>query len=201
MIKKSRQILLLVLLGFVVLLTALLIVSYRSSGMRLHPRRTAAGTPQRRNQELLRQLGTAYSAMEKGEFADAEKQLKEILQERPGHSMVMQLLGQLYYRTERYRKAEAIYRKMVENNEFDASACNNLGQVLYRQGRHREALGYLLRSKQMNPKNMTVYINLSVVYSALNEQELAREMFMEAHRQLREKQRSSGELPLGDLHE
>ena len=80
-------------------------------------------------------------------------------------------------------------------------AYNNLGQVLYRQGRHREALACLLKSKELNPKNMTVYINLSVVYSALNEQDLAREMFMEAHRQLREKQRSRGELPMGDLHE
>ena len=48
---------------------------------------------------------------------------------------------------------------------------------------------------------MTVYINLSVVYMALNEQDLAREMFLEAHRQLREKQRETTDIPPGDLHE
>lgn len=199
--KKRRQILLFILLGGVVLLTALLIASYRGNGLRAHPRRNAGGAAQRRNQEVLRQLGTAYSAMEKGEFADAENTLSAILEERPGHTMAMQLLGRLYYRTERYRKAEAIYREMIANNEFDATACNNLGQVLYREGRNREALEYLLRSRELNPKNMTVYINLSVVYMALNEQDLAREMFLEAHRQLREKQREAGDIPMGDLHE
>ena len=90
---------------------------------------------------------------------------------------------------------------MIANNEFDATSYNNLGQVLYRQGRNREALEYLLRSRELNPKNMTVYINLSVVYMALNEQDLAREMFLEAHRQLREKQRETTDIPPGDLHE
>ena len=199
--KKRRQILLLVLLGFVVLLTALLILSYRGGGLREHARRKADTEIQRRNQEILRQLGTAYSAMEKGEYDSAEKMLTAILQERPGHSMAMQLLGRLYYRAGRYRKAETIYREMIANNEFDATSYNNLGQVLYRQGRNREALEYLLRSRELNPKNMTVYINLSVVYMALNEQDLAREMFLEAHRQLREKQRETTDIPPGDLHE
>lgn len=199
--KKLRRILLLVLLGIVVLLTALLIFSYRAGGMREHPGRNTDTATRQRNRELLRRLGTAYSAVEKGNWAAAEKMLDSILQERPGHSMAMQLLGRLYYRSGRYRKAEAVYRELLANNEFDATSCNNLGQVLYRQGRHREALSYLLRSRELNPKNMTVYINLSVVYMALNEQDLAREMFLEAHRQLREKQRGAHEMPSGDLHE
>ena len=155
---------------------------------------------QLQNELILNQLGLAYSSMEKGNFAAAERSLKKILKERPTNSMAMQLLGHVYYRTERYKEAEQVYRNMLKNNEFDATAYNNLGQTLNRQGRQQEALQALLQSRELNPNNMTVYINLSVVYAALNEHEKAREMFMTAHRQLLEKQRETTNLK-GDRHE
>ena len=72
------------------------------------------------------QLGQAYASMEKGDFDAAEANLKKILQKRPTYSMAMQLLGHVYYRSERYQKAEEVYRQMIRNNEFDASAYNIL---------------------------------------------------------------------------
>lgn len=198
--KNRRQILLIICLSFVVLLTAILVTTYRPSITQAHYRYSAPSAIQMRNEELLHQLGQAYSFMEKGNFPAAERSLKRILKDRPNHSMAKQLLGQIYYRTERYREAEAVYREMIENNEFDAAAYNNLGQTLNRQGRHQEALKELLHSMELNPSNMTVYINLSVVYAALNQHEKAREMFMAAHRQLLEKQRQTG-MNQGLLHE
>ena len=188
--KNRRPYFLLLLLGLVVFLTALLVLTYRSNGVKIRSGASKPSEIQRRNEILLRQLGHAYTLMEREEFSPAEKILKDILKTRPNHSMALQLLGQLFYRTERYSEAENVYRTMLKNNEFDAAAFNNLGQVLYRLGRHGEALQNLLKSKELNPGNMIVYINLSVVYAALNRQELARDMFMEAHRQLAEKKRS-----------
>lgn len=192
---NKKQIFLLIFCGIVVLLTALLVTSYRPRFTQMHFRRQITSETQLRHQELMHQLGEAYSYMGKSDYAAAEQCLTKILHHRPNHSMAMEMLGQLYYKTGRFRKAEATFRRKIEKNEFDASAHNNLGQALYRQGRNEEALIYLLKSRDLNPSNMTVYINLSVVYSALNQHELAREMFLEAHRQLLEKQRLAEDFP------
>ncbi len=188
--KNRRQIILLCILGMVVLLTALLVMTYQAAGVRKKIFQQEPTAIQLRSAYVLQQLGHAYTVMSKGNFRDSERILKQLLKRYPGHSMAMQLLGQLYYRWERYKDAEKVYRTMIRNNEFDAASYNNLGQVLSRQGCYQEAEECLLKSRELNPRNMTVYINLSVVYSAMNRQEEAREMFMEAHRQLQEKQRS-----------
>ena len=189
--KSRRQILLITCLSAVVLMTAVLVISYRPRVTQSRIRRSLPNATQVRNKELLRQLGQAYSYMENGNMAAAEKNVLNILRERPHHTMAKQLQGEIYYRTERYEEAEKVYREILSNNDFDASAYNNLGQTLWRMGKNEEALKQLLRSRELNPNNMVVYINLSVVYAALNQHEKAREMFMAAHRQLLEKQRKT----------
>ena len=189
--KSRRQILLLTSLSFVVFLTAILVTTYRPKMTQAYARKNIPSETQKRNEKLLNQLGQAYASMEKGDFDAAEASLKKILQQRPTYSMAMQLLGHVYYRSERYQKAEEVYRQMIKNNEFDASAYNNLGQALSRQGRHQEALKELLHSEKLNPNNETVYINLSVVYAALDQPQKARETFMAAHRLLLQKQQKN----------
>ena len=189
--KTRRQILLLTCLSFVVFLTAILVTTYRPKMTQAYARKNIPSETQKRNEKLLNQLGQAYASMEKGDFDAAETSLKKILQQRPTYSMAMQLLGHVYYRSERYQKAEEVYRQMIKNNEFDASAYNNLGQALSRQGRHQEALKELLHSEKLNPNNETVYINLSVVYAALDQPQKARETFMAAHRLLLQKQQKN----------
>ena len=203
--KNRRQILLLTSLSFVVFLTAILVTTYRPKMTQAYARKNIPSETQKRNEKLLNQLGQAYASMEKGDFDAAEASLKKILQQRPTYSMAMQqrptysmamqLLGHVYYRSERYQKAEEVYRQMIKNNEFDASAYNNLGQALSRQGRHQEALKELLHSEKLNPNNETVYINLSVVYAALDQPQKARETFMTAHRLLLQKQQKNASIP------
>ena len=193
--KSRRQILLLTCLSFVVFLTAILVTTYRPKMTQAYARKNIPSETQKRNEKLLNQLGQAYASMEKGDFDAAEASLKKILQQRPTYSMAMQLLGHVYYRSERYQKAEEVYRQMIQNNEFDASAYNNLGQALSRQGRHQEALKELLHSEKLNPNNETVYINLSVVYAALDQPQKARETFMTAHRLLLQKQQKNASIP------
>lgn len=193
--KSRRQILLLTSLSFVVFLTAILVTTYRPKMTQAYARKNIPSETQKRNEKMLNQLGQAYASMEKGDFDAAEASLKKILQKRPTYSMAMQLLGHVYYRSERYQKAEEVYRQMIKNNEFDASAYNNLGQALSRQGRYQEALKELLHSEKLNPNNETVYINLSVVYAALDQPQQARETFMTAHRLLLQKQQKNANIP------
>ena len=193
--KSRRQILLLTSLSFVVFLTAILVTTYRPRMTQAYARKNIPSEIQMRNEKLHHQFGQAYTSMEKGNFDTAEAILKRILQKHPTYSIAMQLLGHVYYRSERYQKAEEVYRQMIKNNEFDASAYNNLGQALSQQGRHQEALKELLHSEKINPNNETVYINLSVVYAALDQPQKARDTFMTAHRLLQQKQHKNTNIP------
>ncbi len=189
MIKHSKLFSLLIPLAGVVLLTTLLVLTYRFPA-----RRRAATAAERQNsarlERTMQRLGRAYSEVEDGRLATAEVILKEILQHEP-HPMALRLLGRIYYESGRFPEAEEVFRKLIDRNMFDAPAHNNLGQVLFRRGQYPEALSELKKSLELNPESPMVHLNLSSVYAALNDQAAARRHFLEARKRL------GG--PVGDL--
>ncbi len=182
MIKQSKLFCLLIPLACVVLLTTLLVATYRFPTYR----RTATAAERQnsaRLERIMQKLGRAYSEVEDGRLATAEVILKEILQHEQ-HPMALRLLGRIYYESGRFPEAEEIFRKLIDRNMFDAPAHNNLGQVLFRRGRYQESLGELQKSLELNPESPLVHLNLSSVYAALNDQEAARQHFLEARKRL-----------------
>ncbi len=182
MIKQSKLFSLLIPLACVVLLTTLLVVTYR-----FPTHRRTATSAERQNsarlERIMQKLGRAYSEVEDGRLATAETILNEILQHEQ-HPMALRLLGRIYYESGRFPEAEEVFRKLIDRNMFDAPAHNNLGQVLFRRGQYQEALCELKKSLELNPESPMVHLNLSSVYTALKDQEAARRHFLEARKRL-----------------
>ncbi len=180
--KNSRLFLLLFPLAAVVLLTAVLVSTYRYPTVRMPS--PGERTMLAKNARLLQKLGKAYSELEDGRVNSAEQQLKEILSTDPQQPMALRLLGRLYYESRRYPEAEEVFRRLIERNDFDAAAHNNLGQALLRLNRLDDALHELQEASDLNPDSPLVHLNLSGVYSALGQPEKARKHFLEAHRRM-----------------
>ncbi len=171
-------------LAVIVLMTAILISSYRFPADKLPtPGERAI---QAKSARILQKIGKAYSEIEDGRGAAAEALLKELLIQEPSQPMALRLLGRIYYETGRYEEARCIFVKLIERNDFDAPAHNNLGQVLVRLGRYEEAQKELKTALEINPSSPLVYLNLSNLYSAMGNTEEARRYFLEAHQRMTE---------------
>ncbi len=173
---------LLLALGIIVLLTAVLISSYRFPAARIPS--SGERAIQAKNARMLQKIGKAYSEIEDGRSEAAEALLKELLVQDSSQPMALRLLGRIYYETGRYEDARNVYLKLIERNDFDAPAHNNLGQVLVRLGQYKEAQKELETALEINPSSPLVYLNLSSLYSAMGNTEEARKYFLEAHQRM-----------------
>lgn len=80
-------------------------------------------------------------------LAEAERDLREILKQRPEDSMVLNALGYtLADRTNRYEEALALIEKALKQQPNDPFILDSMGWVKYRMGRLDESLDYLNRA-------------------------------------------------------
>lgn len=79
-----------------------------------------------------------------------------------------------------FRRAEQVFRGILEDDAEDVDARNHLGMVLLRRGQHEAALAEFLRVAREHPESVTGWNNLGYAYQSRGELNLAREAFHEA---------------------
>src|SRR5262245_26654977 len=85
------------------------------------------------------ELEQAAALMDQGRFAEAEAQVRRVLQRIPNSSNGHNLLGIIHDQLGRPAEAEADYRTALRLAPGLVSARNNLGNLLARLGRNEEA--------------------------------------------------------------
>jgi Flp pilus assembly protein TadD len=68
-------------------------------------------------------------------FDEAERQLEEAYLLRPRDARVLNLLGLVYYRSDKLGKAEEVYRKLIAESPEAHTLHYNLGLVCFKLGR------------------------------------------------------------------
>jgi tetratricopeptide (TPR) repeat protein len=97
------------------------------------------------NPELL--YARAMYAVRIGQVEQAERDLRQLIDEDPGHADALNALGYtLADRTERYGEALALIERALELKPEEPAILDSMGWVLYRLGRGEESLGYLRRA-------------------------------------------------------
>lgn len=108
---------------------------------------------------------TALDAFHQGIFSSAETELLNIIRTRPGTPEAWQLLGAVYYRTERMNEAERAFRHLLRQQPFNAAGYNNLSQALLRLNRTEEALEMIQQAVELAPRNGTILLNTAALYA------------------------------------
>ena len=65
-------------------------------------------------------------------FIDAAEQLEEARRLRPDDDSVLNLLGLAYFKQEKYKESDAVYRKLIELNPASYTLHFNLGLVCFK---------------------------------------------------------------------
>jgi hypothetical protein len=97
-------------------------------------------------------------------FADAAEELEEARRLRPSDDTVLNLLGLAYFKQEKYREADAVYRRLVELNPDSSTLYFNLGLVCFKLGDLDRAEATFLRTLELKPDNQKTHFYLGNIY-------------------------------------
>ncbi len=116
-----------------------------------------------------------------GKLPAAADRLKTLLVFRPNHFPSLAMLGDIYYRTGKYKEAEMIFRNQIRKQPDDAMAFNNLGLALAKQGKFKEAIKAETKALDIQPESPSYMLNLSGMYSVSGDKNASIEYFRKAY--------------------
>ena len=97
-------------------------------------------------------------------FIDAAEQLEEARRLRPDDDSVLNLLGLAYFKQEKYKESDAVYRKLIEFNPASYTLHFNLGLVCFKMQDLDNAEAIFLRALELKPDNQKTHFYLGNIY-------------------------------------
>ena len=137
----------------------------------------------------LRNLGAINELMKKvdhdliaGNDQEARRTLIQVISLDENHRKGNELLAKLYLHKSRNRKAELIYKKLIELHPFDSGYYTNLAQSFLYRHQFKAATGNFEKALELDKNNPQYYINIGQVYAIRKDYESALSYFTKAHR-------------------
>jgi len=112
----------------------------------------------------VKHLTAGKELYEAGKLEDAEKQLEEAYLLRPREQKVLNLLGLLYFKLEKYEKAEEVYRKLAAESPEAHTLYYNMGLIYLKLSRFEDAEMAFLKSLELSRENPKINFYLGSIY-------------------------------------
>lgn len=109
-------------------------------------------------------LNRGREHFDKRSFGDAAEELEEARRLRPDDDSVLNLLGLAYFKQEKYKEADSVYRKLIELNPESYTLHFNLGLVGFKTGDLDNAEAIFLRALELKPDNQKTHFYLGNIY-------------------------------------
>ena len=100
-------------------------------------------------------------------YEEAEHQLEEAYLLRPRDQKVLNLLGLVYFRQEKFEKAEEVYRKLVAESPDAHTLHYNLGLIHFKLNRLEDAESSFLKALELTKDNPKINFYLGSIYERL----------------------------------
>lgn len=84
--------------------------------------------------------------------------------------------GKFFFKTENYRKAEELFRKVVAKKKEFADVYNYLGLIAHEKGRFDDAIEAFERALKINSRYTEALLNLSILYNDMGEYNKAKRL-------------------------
>jgi len=101
-------------------------------------------------------------------YEDAEHQLEEAYLLRPRDQKVLNLLGLVYFRQEKFEKAEEVYLKLVADSPEAHTLHYNLGLIHFKLNRLEDAESSFLKALELTQDNPKINFYLGSIYERLH---------------------------------
>lgn len=110
-------------------------------------------------------------------FDEAIKILKALSGKVRGQSFIMRLEADINFDLKEYRRAEAIYLKVIKENPGDSSVLSRLGEIHLILKKYEDAEKFLKASVKVNDKNVMAHYYLGDIYKLTQRIDLAKKEY------------------------
>jgi Flp pilus assembly protein TadD len=104
----------------------------------------------------------AKEAFESGNYAEAEKIYRRLLEAEPRSLYILSNLGVVLFRANKLEEAEKTLKQAIAVDAGDAFSHTTLGIVYYSRGKFDDAVNELTKSLEINPSNATALNYLGI---------------------------------------
>src|SRR5262249_24119605 len=102
------------------------------------------------------------------QLEEAERELEEAYLLRPRDQKVLNLLGLVYFKQDKYEKAEEVYRKLVAESPEAHTLFYNLGLIYFKLNRLEDAENAFLKALELTKDNPKINFYLGSIYERLH---------------------------------
>tara|TARA_Y100001968_G_scaffold100515_1_gene90429 strand:+ start:98 stop:1480 length:1383 start_codon:yes stop_codon:yes gene_type:complete len=101
------------------------------------------------------------------DFEESFFNFSKALQLNKQNTDILNCLGDLHFKYEKYEQAKEYFHKAFTHNQSDNISMSNLGICLYRLGYTQSAITHLQKSLEIEPNYISALNNLAVIYMDL----------------------------------
>ena len=116
---------------------------------------------------FLTHFNKGREAFEARRFEEAERQLEEAYLLRPRDVRVLNLLGLVYFRSDKLDKAEEVYRKLIAQSPEAHTLHYNLGLICFKLSRLEDAEQAFRKALELTEGNPKIHFYLGSIYERL----------------------------------
>ncbi|HLE20354.1 MAG TPA: tetratricopeptide repeat protein [Vicinamibacteria bacterium] len=109
-------------------------------------------------------LNRGMENFERRNFLVAERELEEARRMRPVDQRVLNLLGLVYFKREKYVESATIYRKLIDGNPDSYILHFNHGLICFKLGSLDQAEAAFLKALDLKPDNQKINFYLGNIY-------------------------------------
>ncbi|MBA3456635.1 MAG: tetratricopeptide repeat protein, partial [Deltaproteobacteria bacterium] len=110
-------------------------------------------------------LARGSDALKQGKLDQAQRSFRIALDQEPGNTRVLALLGLTYFRGNQFDEARPIYEQLVDKAPTDPSHRLNLGLVYLKVNESEKAIGSLEASRALDPSQGRAISYLGLAYA------------------------------------
>lgn len=126
----------------------------------------------------------AIEYIQKGDYLNAEKELKEAIKINVNYPEAHFELGRVLYTLGKYEEAEKEYKEAIKIDPNFIPPYINLGWLLHELNRNEEAENLLRKAIERKPSNIEIYCHLGNILSNLGRYEEAEEEYRKVKKEL-----------------
>jgi uncharacterized protein (AIM24 family) len=109
-------------------------------------------------------LNRGMENFERRNFAIAERELEAARRMRPADQRVLNLLGLVYFKREKYTESAGIYRRLIDGNPDSYILHFNNGLICFKLGSLDQAEAAFLKALDLKPDNQKINFYLGNIY-------------------------------------
>ena len=109
-------------------------------------------------------LNRGMENFERRNFTDAERELESARRMRPADQRVLNLLGLVYFKREKYTESASIYRTLIDGNPDSYILHFNDALICFKLGSLDQAEAAFLKALDLKPDNQKINFYLGNIY-------------------------------------